>query len=153
VQSTLKVGYTYLNPMTINDLSTLNAILNFTSFILLTLGYRQIKAGNREGHKKFMLTAASCSTLFLISYLTYHYFVGSVKFQGIGWSRPVYFSILISHTILAACLVPMAILTLYRGLKGKFDLHKKISKKTWYVWMYVSVTGVIVYLMLYHIFR
>ena len=139
--------------MSINDLSTLNAVLNFTSFIFLVLGYRQIKAGNRGRHKKFMLSAAVCSALFLISYLTYHYLVGSVKFQGTGWSRPVYFSILISHTILAAVLVPMALLTLYRGLKGKFDLHKKISRKTWYVWIYVSTTGVIVYLMLYHIFR
>jgi len=139
--------------MSISDLSTLNAILNFSSFIFLVLGYREIKAGRRERHKKFMLSAATCSALFLISYLTYHYFVGSVKFQGEGWSRPVYFSILISHTILAAALVPMALLTLYRGLKGKFELHKKVSKKTWYVWIYVSVTGVIVYLMLYHIFR
>ncbi len=139
--------------MAIHDLSTLNAILNFTSFVFLTLGYRQIRKGNREKHKKFMLSAAVSSSLFLISYLTYHYFVGSVKFHGEGWSRPVYFSILISHTILAAVLVPMALLTLYRGLKGKFDLHKRISKKTWYVWMYVSVTGVIVYLMLYHFFR
>lgn len=139
--------------MTINDLSTLNAILNFTSFILLLFGYRHIKNGNRAAHKRFMLSAAACSTLFLISYLVYHYFVGSVKFQGEGWSRPFYFSILISHTILAAVLAPMAILTLYRGLKGKFDLHKKISKKTFYIWMYVSVTGVLVYLMLYHIFK
>ena len=153
------VGQTFLfvhdkkNSMSFNDLSTLNAILNFSSFIFLILGYRQIKAGNRRGHKKFMLSAAACSGLFLISYLTYHYIVGSVKFQGEGWSRPLYFSILISHTILAAVLVPMALLTLYRGLKGRFDLHKKISQKTWYVWVYVSITGVIVYLMLYHLFR
>ena len=139
--------------MTIHDLSTVNAILNLTSFILLVLGYRQIRKGNRASHKKLMLSAATCSTLFLISYLVYHYFVGSVKFQGVGWSRPVYFSILISHTILAAVLVPMALLTLYRGLKGKYELHRKVSKKTWYIWTYVSITGVIVYLMLYHIFR
>ena len=138
--------------MTINDLSTLNAILNFTSFVLLVLGYRQIKAGNRQRHKKFMLSAAACSALFLISYLTYHYFVGSVKFQGEGWSRTVYFSILISHTILAVVLLPMALLTLYRGLRSKFDLHKRIARKTFPIWIYVSVTGVLVYLMLYHIF-
>ncbi len=139
--------------MSVDDLSTFNAVLNFTSFILLVLGYRQIKKGNRQNHKRFMLSAATCSILFLASYLTYHYFVGSVKFQGEGWSRPFYFSILISHTILAVVLVPMAVLTLYRGLKGKYDLHKKISRKTFFVWTYVSVTGVLVYLMLYHIFK
>lgn len=139
--------------MGVNDLSTLNAILNFTSFILLVLGYRQIKKGNRENHKRFMLSAAICSALFLISYLTYHYFVGSVKFQGEGWSRPIYFTILISHTLLAVVLAPMAVVTLYRGLKGKFTLHKKLAKKTFPIWIYVSVTGVLVYLMLYHIFR
>lgn len=138
--------------MSINDLSTLNAVLNFTSFVLLLLGFRQIRNGNRERHKRLMLSAAACSALFLLSYLIYHYNVGSVKFQGEGWSRPVYFTILISHTILAVVLVPMAIITLYRGLTGKFELHTKISKKTFYVWCYVSLTGVLVYLMLYHIF-
>lgn len=138
--------------MSINDLSTLNAVLNFTSFVLLLLGFRQIRNGNRERHKRLMLSAAVCSALFLLSYLIYHYNVGSVKFQGEGWSRPVYFTILISHTILAVVLVPMAIITLYRGLTGKFELHTKISKKTFYIWCYVSLTGVLVYLMLYHIF-
>ncbi len=139
--------------MTFNDLSTVNALLNFTSFVLLILGYRHIKAGNREKHKKFMISAAVCSVLFLVSYLTYHAEVGSVKFQGTGWSRPLYFTILISHTILAAAVAPMAIITLFRGLKGKYDLHKKIAKKTFPIWVYVSVTGVMVYLMLYHIFK
>lgn len=139
--------------MSINDLSSLNALLNFSSFVLLLLGFRQIKKGNRVYHKRFMLSAAACSALFLVSYLIYHFNVGSVKFQGEGWSRPVYFSILISHTILAMVLAPMAVLTLYRGLKGRFDLHTKISKKTFYVWCYVSVTGVLVYLMLYHFFK
>lgn len=138
--------------MTFNDLSTVNALLNFTSFVLLILGYRHIKAGRREQHKKFMISAVVCSVLFLVSYLTYHAEVGSVKFQGEGWSRPIYFTILISHTILATVVAPMIILTLIRGLKGKFDLHKKIAKKTFPIWVYVSVTGVIVYLMLYHIF-
>lgn len=139
--------------MDISDLSTVNAVLNATCFMFLLLGYRQIKKGNRENHKRLMLSAAACSLLFLISYLTYHYFVGSVKFRGEGWSRPLYFSILISHTIFAAVLVPMALLTLYRGLKGRYDLHTKISRKTFFVWIYVSVTGVLVYLMLYHIFN
>ncbi|MFA6456523.1 MAG: DUF420 domain-containing protein [Bacteroidota bacterium] len=133
-------------------LSTVNAVLNFISFILLVVGYRHIKAGRREQHKRCMIAAFSVSGLFLVSYLTYHANVGSVPFQGEGWSRPIYFAILISHILLAAVIVPMAILTIYRGLKGKFDLHKKIAKKTFPVWLYVSVTGVVVYLMLYHIF-
>ena len=139
--------------MNFSDLSTVNALLNLTSFILLMLGYRQIKMGNRAAHKKYMIAAFTVSTLFLVSYLTYHFQVGSVKFQGEGWSRPLYFTILISHTILAAAVAPMAVMTLMRGLKGTYDLHKKISKKTLYIWSYVSLTGVLVYLMLYHIFR
>ncbi|MFA5833031.1 MAG: DUF420 domain-containing protein [Bacteroidota bacterium] len=138
--------------MKFEDLSTVNAILNFISFVFLVIGYRHIKAGRREQHKKFMIAAFITSGLFLISYLTYHAKVGSVPFQGEGWSRPFYFTILISHIVLAAVVPPMAIVTLYRGLKGKFDLHTKISKKTFVVWLYVSVTGVIVYLMLYQIF-
>jgi putative membrane protein len=138
--------------MTFNDLSTLNAILNCTSFILLILGYREIKSGRKEIHKRYMLSAALSSVLFLVSYLTYHYVVGSVKFQGEGWSRPLYFAILLTHTVLAAALAPMALLTLYRALSGSFVLHKKIAKKTLPVWLYVSVTGVVIYVMLYHIF-
>ncbi len=138
--------------MKFEDLSTVNAILNFISFVLLSIGYRHIKAGRREQHKKFMLAAFTTSVLFLISYLIYHAKVGSVAFQGEGWSRTFYFIILISHIIFAAVVPPMAMLTLYRGLTGKFELHKKVSKKTFVIWVYVSVTGVIVYLMLYHIF-
>ncbi|MDP1677721.1 MAG: DUF420 domain-containing protein [Bacteroidota bacterium] len=138
--------------MKFEDLATVNAILNFISFVLLVIGYRHIKAWRREQHKKFMIAAFITSGLFLISYLIYHAKVGSIAFQGEGWSRLVYFTILISHVILAAVVPPMAILTLYRGLKGKFDLHKKISKKTFVIWVYVSITGVVVYLMLYHIF-
>ena len=138
--------------MNFSSLATLNAILNFTCFVLLFLGYRQIKAGNRVLHKKLMIAAAITSVLFLTSYLIYHWQVGSVKFQGVGWSRVVYFAILISHTILAAAVPPLVIVTLWRGLKGNYDNHKKIAKKTLPIWMYVSVTGVIVYLMLYHFF-
>ncbi|MHB1049745.1 MAG: DUF420 domain-containing protein [Bacteroidota bacterium] len=139
--------------MTVNDLSTLNAFLNLTTFILLILGYKHIKAGRKELHKRFMLAASLCSVLFLASYLTYHYVVGSVKFQGEGWSRPLYFTILITHTVLAAVLAPMALTTLYRALSGSFDHHKKIARKTLPVWLYVSVTGVMIYVMLYHIFK
>ena len=138
--------------MKFEDLSTVNAVLNFISFVFLVIGYRHIKAGRREQHKIFMIAAFITSGLFLISYLTYHAKIGSVPFQGEGWSRPFYFTILISHIVLAAVVPPMAIVTLYRGLKGKIDLHTKISKKTFVVWLYVSVTGVIVYLMLYQIF-
>ncbi len=138
--------------MKFEDLSTVNAILNFISFVLLIFGYKHIKAGRKEQHKKFMIAAFITSWIFLVSYLIYHAKVGSVAFQGEGWSRPVYFVILISHIILATIVPPMAILTLYRGLKEKFDLHKKVSKKTFVIWLYVSITGVIVYLMLYQIF-
>lgn len=134
-------------------LSTVNAILNFISFILLMNGYRHIKAGRREEHKKYMLAAVATSGLFLISYLIYHANVGSVPFLGKGWSRPVYFTLLISHIILAAAIVPMVLVTVLRGLKGKYDLHKKIARKTFPIWAYVSVTGVLIYLMLYHIFN
>lgn len=138
--------------MKFEDLSTVNAILNFISFIFLINGYRHIKAGRKEQHKKFMLAAFCTSGLFLISYLVYHAKVGSVSFTGEGWSRPFYFTLLISHIILAAAIVPMVLLTVYRGLSGKFELHKKIARKTFPVWAYVSVTGVLVYLMLYHFF-
>ena len=138
--------------MKIEDLSTLNAVLNFTSFVLLLIGYSHIKAGRRDLHKKFMLAAFATSGLFLISYLIYHANVGSVTFKGEGWSRPVYFTILISHIILAAIILPMAIVTISRGLKGKFDIHKPLAKKTLPIWLYVSITGVVVYLMLYHIY-
>lgn len=138
--------------MKFEDLATVNAILNFLSFGLLIIGYYHIKAGRRQQHKKYMIAAFTTSGLFLISYVVYHSKVGSIAFQGEGWSRPLYFSILISHIVLAAVVPPMAVLTLYRGLKGRFELHKKISKKTFAIWMYVSVTGVIVYFMLYHIF-
>ena len=138
--------------MKFEDLSTLNAILNTISFIFLVIGYRHIKAGRREQHKKFMIAAFVSSALFLMSYLVYHAKVGSVPFHGDGWSRPLYVTILISHIVLAAVIVPMAVVTLYRGLTGKFDIHKPLAKKTFPIWIYVSLTGVIVYLMLYHIF-
>ncbi|MCK9410139.1 MAG: DUF420 domain-containing protein [Bacteriovoracaceae bacterium] len=139
--------------MQFENLSTVNALLNFICLILLLNGYRHIKAGKREKHKRSMIAAFSTSIVFLISYLLYHANVGSVPFQGVGWARPVYFIILISHIILAAVIVPMSVLTLYRGLKGNFELHKPLAKKTFPLWIYVSVTGVIVYLMLYHFFR
>lgn len=134
-------------------LSSVNALLNLISFVLLINGYRHIKAGRREEHKKSMLLALGTSGLFLISYLVYHAKVGSVPFTGEGWSRPIYFTLLISHIIFAAAIVPMVIVTVMRGLKGNFELHKKIARKTFPLWIYVSITGVFVYLMVYHLFK
>jgi uncharacterized membrane protein YozB (DUF420 family) len=137
--------------MTFYDLPLINAILNGTAAVLLVIARNKIKHDKRDEHKKLMIAAFSVSCLFLISYLTYHYQVGSVGFKGEGWSRPLYFTILISHTILAAAVPVLAILSLRRGLKSQFALHKKISKYTYPIWLYVSVTGVMIYLMLYHI--
>ncbi len=127
----------------------LNAGLNSLSLLLLVYGYRHIRRGRIVAHQLCMLGAFCTSALFLISYLIYHYNVGSVPFEGQGWIRPVYFSILISHAILAVTIVPMALITLKRALKGNFDRHKRIARWTLPLWLYVSVTGVIVYGMLY----
>lgn len=135
--------------MTLTDLPTLNAILNSCSFLLLLTGYYFIRNGNRDAHQKAMTAAGAVSILFLISYLIYHFNVGSVKFTGQGWIRPVYFTILISHTILAVAIAPMVVITFLRAWKAKFTLHKKIARWTFPMWAYVCVTGVIVYLMLY----
>ena len=136
----------------IENLPTLNAILNTTSAILLVTGRSFIKRGNRTAHKRCMIGTFSVSIVFLISNLTYHYYHGTTRFPGEGWIRPVYFSILVSHTILAAAIVPLAIITLRRGLSDRIPLHRKIARWTYPIWLYVSVTGVIVYLMLYRIY-
>jgi uncharacterized membrane protein YozB (DUF420 family) len=132
---------------------SINAFLNGTSAILLFIGHRYIKRGNMRAHKRLMITALITSSLFLICYLYYHAHVGSVRFQGQGWSRPLYFTILISHTILAAAIVPLVIVTLTRALRERFDRHRAIARWTYPIWMYVSITGVVIYLMLYHVFR
>lgn len=137
--------------MDVRDLPALNALLNTTSAILLVTGYRLIRQGRREAHRKAMTAALLVSALFLTSYLVYHAQVGSVRFQKTGWIRPVYFSILISHTILAACVAPMALITVWRAWKGRFDRHRRLARITLPLWLYVSVTGVLVYLMLYHL--
>jgi uncharacterized membrane protein YozB (DUF420 family) len=139
-----------------NDYSifpAINATLNGTSAVLLVAAHRMIKRGKVASHRALMLGAVGTSTLFLISYLYYHWHVGSVHFEGHGWSRPVYFTILISHTILAATIVPLVIITLSRALRGRFERHRAIARWTYPLWLYVSVTGVVIYLMLYHIFR
>jgi uncharacterized membrane protein YozB (DUF420 family) len=130
----------------------IDATLNGTSAVLLLVGRGFIKRGQMAAHRAVMIAALASSSIFLVCYLYYHWHVGSVHFQGQGWSRPVYFSILISHTILAAVIVPMIIITLSRALRERFDRHRAIARWTYPLWMYVSVTGVIVYLMLYHLF-
>ncbi|MCE2558346.1 MAG: DUF420 domain-containing protein [Acidobacteria bacterium] len=130
-------------------LPTLNAILNATAATLLVIGYVLIRRGNRERHKQVMLSALGCSTAFLISYLYYHYQVGSVHFEGEGTVRTVYLGILLTHTVLAAAVPPLAIITVVLGLRGRYDRHRKIARFTLPIWLYVSVTGVVVYWMLY----
>jgi uncharacterized membrane protein YozB (DUF420 family) len=132
----------------------LNAFLNGSSAVLIGTGYYFIKTGRRDAHKRMMIAAFVTSTLFLISYLYYHLVLraGVTHFQGQGIWRPVYFSILISHTFLAAVVVPFILVTLYRGLTGKFARHRAIARFTFPIWMYVSVTGVIIFVMLYKIF-
>ena len=139
--------------MSISDLPAVNAMLNGTSAVLLVAAHRMIARGRIATHRALMLMAVGTSTLFLISYLYYHAHVGSVRFQGHGWSRAVYFTILISHTILAATIVPLVIITLTWALRGRFDRHRAIARWTYPIWLYVSVTGVVIYAMLYQIFR
>ena len=131
----------------------LNAALNATSFLLLVAAFIQIRRGNVNGHRRLMLSAVAVSVLFLVSYVVYHANYGSVRFQGQGTVRTVYFVILITHVILAAAIVPLVAVTLRRALRGDFPLHRRIARWTYPIWLYVSVTGVIVYLMLYHLYR
>ena len=133
-------------------LPTVNATLNATSGVLLSIGYLLIKRRRINAHRNTMLAAFASSILFLISYVVYHYHAGSRPFPGQGPIRGVYFAILISHVILAIVILPMAITTLSRGLRGQYARHVRLAKWTFPLWMYVSVTGVIVYLMLYQIY-
>ncbi len=130
----------------------LNAALNTTSALLLLAGFRFIRLGRIQSHRNCQVTAVISSTLFLISYLTYHYYHGASRFAGQGIVRPVYFTILITHTILAIVIVPLILVTLYRATRGDFIRHRRIARWTLPLWLYVSVTGVIVYLMLYQIY-
>ncbi len=130
-------------------LATVNASLNAIAAVFLGAGFYFIRRRKIGAHRICMLTAFGVSTIFLICYVAYHYQVGDVRFQGHGPIRPVYFTILISHIILAGLTVPLAVFTLARALRSRFDAHRRIARWTWPVWMYVSVTGVIVYLMVY----
>ena len=139
--------------MRVQDLPALNATLNSIATILLLAGYYYIRRRDIQRHKLMMLLAFATSCLFLASYVTYHLQIpgGSVPFTKQGWIRPVYFTILISHIILAAAVPVLAGITLFRAWKGDFAKHRKIAKWTWPIWMYVSVTGVVIYVMLYEI--
>jgi uncharacterized membrane protein YozB (DUF420 family) len=130
----------------------LDAWLNCASAVLLITAHSMIHRGRIAIHRALMLGAVATSSLFLVSYLYYHAHVGSVRFQGRGWSRPVYFSILISHTILAATIVPLVIITLNFAFRGQFDRHRTIARWTYPLWLYVSITGVVIYFMLYRWF-
>jgi uncharacterized membrane protein YozB (DUF420 family) len=137
--------------MDVQQLPALNATLNSISALLLLFGLYFIKRGERARHQLAMCLAFVTSCLFLTSYLVYHYQAGSVPFTKQGWIRPVYFTILISHIVLAATVPVLAPLTLYRAWRERFDAHRRIARWTWPIWMYVSVTGVAVYVMLYEI--
>lgn len=135
--------------MTVRDLPAVNASLNALATVLLIYGYTLIRAGKREQHKRVMLSAFGVSAIFLVCYLVYHFEVGSVPYQGQGWMRTVYFTILISHVILAATVPVLTILTLWRAFQERFDKHKRVARITFPIWLYVSITGVLVYFMLY----
>lgn len=132
--------------------AALNATLNGTSAVLLACGYAAIKNGKMRVHKRFMIAAFAVSTAFLASYLIYHYRVGHVAFTGQGWIRPVYFALLLSHTVLAIVIVPMILVTLRRAWLERFDKHRLIARWTLPLWFYVSITGVIVYVLLYQVY-
>ena len=135
--------------MGVSDLPALNASLNATSGTLLLIGYVLIRTRHIEAHRRCMIAAFTASCLFLVSYVVYHAQVGSVPFTREGWVRLVYFAILITHVILAAVTLPLAVVTLNRGLKGRFAKHRAVARWTFPLWLYVSVTGVLVYVLLY----
>lgn len=136
----------------IHYLPSVDATLNALSAIFLTLGFIFIRQKNIRAHKTCMLSAFASSTVFLVCYLTYHYFHGVTHFPGQGAVRSFYFTLLGSHTLLAALIVPLALTTLYRAWRKRFQQHKRVARWTLPLWLYVSVTGVVVYLMLYHLY-
>ena len=135
--------------MSIHDLPAVNASLNALSGVLLLIGYAHIRAGRIERHRRFMIAAFTASSLFLVCYVIYHAQVGSVRFTRQGFVRPLYFTILITHVTLAAVVLPLAIVTLSRGLSSKYPQHRRVARWTFPIWLYVSVTGVLVYVLLY----
>lgn len=137
--------------MQVTDLPLVNAVLNASATVFLLAGWRFIRGGDRQRHRAMMIAALACSTLFLASYLTYHYHAGSRPYGGTGGLRAVYFFVLITHVILAAAIAPLVILTVARAWRGQFARHRAIARWTLPLWLYVSVTGVVVYLMLYRL--
>jgi len=144
--------------MTLADLPVVNATLNGLSAVFLGFGYYFIRRNNQRAHSRCMITAFITSTLFLACYLTYHGYLayylhrGPTVFKNPLWFRPIYLGILLTHTLLAVVIVPMVLITLSRALRRRFDVHRKIARWTWPLWMYVSLTGVLIYLLLYRIF-
>ena len=141
-----------MNPELIASLPAVNATLNGISAILLTTGYVLIRRGHVALHKRCMLAALASSALFLTSYVTYHLHTGSRPFAGPGAIRVIYFAILLTHVVLAAVIVPLALITASRGLRSQFDRHARIARWTLPLWLYVSVTGVVIYVMLYQLY-
>jgi uncharacterized membrane protein YozB (DUF420 family) len=144
--------------MTLADLPVVNAFLNGLSAVFLSWGYYFIRRRNQKAHSRCMISAFVTSTLFLVCYITYHSYVayhlhrGPTVFKNPAWFRPIYIGILLTHTVLAVVIVPMVLVTLSRALRARFELHRRIARWTWPLWMYVSVTGVVIYLLLYQIF-
>jgi uncharacterized membrane protein YozB (DUF420 family) len=137
--------------MTVRDLPTLNAALNALAAVLLISGWVFIRRRDIARHRLCMLSAFGVSAVFLASYLTYHYHVGSVRFPELGWVRTLYLGILLTHTVLAAAVPVLAVLTLVRAFQQRFDRHRRIARWTLPIWIYVSITGVVIYWMLYHL--
>jgi uncharacterized membrane protein YozB (DUF420 family) len=135
--------------VTTRDLPTLNAVLNATCFVLLVAGWALVRRGRRDAHRVAMLAALATSAAFLASYLVYHFEVGSVRFGGRGAVRAVYLAVLLSHTVLAAAIVPLVLVTLARALRRRFAAHRAVARYTLPLWLWVSVSGVVVYWMLY----
>lgn len=139
--------------MTLHDLPAINATFNGLSAVLLTFGFYFIKRGNKIAHRNCMIAAVCSSALFLAGYLTYHFTVKTIThFVDPAWFRPIYLTLLLTHTLLAVVVLPLVITTIVFAAKGRFESHKKIARWTWPIWMYVSVTGVVIYFLLYQIF-
>lgn len=137
---------------TASVLPHVNAVLNAISTVLLIIGFMLIRAGRRDVHRKVMISALAVSAAFLASYLVYHFTAPIFVFPGTGWTVPAYYALLISHVILAVIVTPLVVLTAYRALKGTFDRHRAVARWTIWMWLYVTITGVMIYVILYHVY-
>ncbi len=138
--------------LAVNELPHLNAALNALTIVFLGFGYVYIRQGNHDRHRACMIAAALVSAAFLVSYLIYHFNSGLAKFGGEGLIRPIYFAFLIAHVLIAVVITPLVPITLYRALSGQFDRHRRLARWTWPLWMYVAVSGVVVYVMAIHVY-